>query len=43
MKFRNNNFIKEKIYFLNYIVNNLNKRLVTLIIHNENTFLANNN
>lgn len=41
VEFYNNSFIEKKMYLLDYVVNGLNKRLVTLIIYNESIFLAN--
>lgn len=43
IKFRNNGFIEEKVYSLNYAVNDSNKRPIILITYNKKNFLANNN
>lgn len=43
IKFYNNYFIKEKVFFLNYVINDQNKRPLILILYNKNIFLVNNN
>lgn len=43
VEFHDDGFIEEKRYFSDCVVNGFNKKLVILITHNENTFLANDN
>lgn len=42
IKFYKNSFIEKKVYFSDYIINNLDKKPVILITYNKSTFLIKN-